>query len=161
MKLSRWQSQGDVVAAIRRSDSFTKLLTLWSIASLPSSAVSNSDPVLFNDNSSTCRRASYRGCAGGESTPGQDCPGSPAGDRKANKNALISGAGFIPRRSGYLGKIAWSNAALSPTLNLSFVLMCRPWLSTPKGDDLGKRSSTLSLASLGFDSCTPSPCDRL
>jgi hypothetical protein len=48
-------------------------------------------------------------------------PGSPIEkfwDRKPSKNLLTSGAGFSPRRSGYLGKIAWSSAVLFPTLKV-------------------------------------------
>jgi hypothetical protein len=44
-------------------------------------------------------------------------------DRNTRRNALGSGACFIPRRSGYLGKIARSNAVLSTTLK--FALMRR------------------------------------
>jgi hypothetical protein len=44
-------------------------------------------------------------------------------DRNTRRKAPGSGACFIPRRSGYLGKIARSNAVLSTTLK--FALMGR------------------------------------
>jgi hypothetical protein len=49
-----------------------------------------------------------------------------AGLAGTSRNPSTSGAGFIPSRAGYIGKIAWSNAVLSLTFKASFVLMCSP-----------------------------------
>jgi len=82
-------------------------------------------------------------------------------NRKASRNVSTSSTGFMPRRSGYLGKIAWSEAALSVTLNLSSVLMRCPSVFCAEKANLATRSSTLSLARLVADSCTASPSGRL
>jgi hypothetical protein len=78
-------------------------------------------------------------------------------DRSTRKNASSSGACFIPRRSGYRGKIARSNAELSTTLKLA--PMGRPAISMLSAR-IVEPSSTLSLAPLASDSCTRSPCGR-